>query len=94
VLSAETIERYGEEINAKVVALNTIHLPLEERSTDDKRSSGHEHLDVERGRAQARLLPAPGRSVTTRAVESRHGSEASGLSAAMPPAGIEPAHAV
>ena len=36
MLSAETIERYGEEINAKVVALNTIHLPLEERSTDDK----------------------------------------------------------
>lgn len=36
VLSAETIERYGEEITAKVVELNTMHLPLEERSTYDK----------------------------------------------------------
>jgi ectoine hydroxylase-related dioxygenase (phytanoyl-CoA dioxygenase family) len=36
VLSAETLERYGEEINAKVVELNTMHLPLEERSTYDK----------------------------------------------------------
>lgn len=36
VLSAETLERYGEEITAKVVELNTMHLPLEERSTYDK----------------------------------------------------------
>jgi ectoine hydroxylase-related dioxygenase (phytanoyl-CoA dioxygenase family) len=36
VLSAETVERYGEEITAKVVELNTMHLPLEERSTYHK----------------------------------------------------------
>jgi ectoine hydroxylase-related dioxygenase (phytanoyl-CoA dioxygenase family) len=36
VLSAGTLERYGEEITAKVVELNTMHLPLEERSTYDK----------------------------------------------------------
>jgi hypothetical protein len=36
VLSAETLQRYGKEINAKVVELNTMHLPLEERSTYDK----------------------------------------------------------
>jgi ectoine hydroxylase-related dioxygenase (phytanoyl-CoA dioxygenase family) len=36
VLSAETIERYGEEITAKVVELNTMHQPLEERSTYGK----------------------------------------------------------
>jgi ectoine hydroxylase-related dioxygenase (phytanoyl-CoA dioxygenase family) len=36
VLSAETLERYGREITAKVVELNTMHLPLEERSTYDK----------------------------------------------------------
>jgi ectoine hydroxylase-related dioxygenase (phytanoyl-CoA dioxygenase family) len=36
VLSAETLERYGEEITAKVVELNTMRLPLEERSTYDK----------------------------------------------------------
>lgn len=36
VLSAETLERYGTEITAKVVELNTMHLPLEERSTYDK----------------------------------------------------------
>ena len=36
VLSPETLERYGEEISAKVVELNTMHLPLEERSTYDK----------------------------------------------------------
>ena len=36
VLSAETLEHYGDEISAKVEALNTMHLPLEERSTYDK----------------------------------------------------------
>jgi ectoine hydroxylase-related dioxygenase (phytanoyl-CoA dioxygenase family) len=36
VLSAETLERYGAEITAKVLELNTMHLPLEERSTYDK----------------------------------------------------------
>ena len=36
VLSPGTLERYGEEISAKVVELNTMHLPLEERSTYDK----------------------------------------------------------
>ena len=36
VLSAETLARCGEEITAKVVELNTMHLPLEERSTYDK----------------------------------------------------------
>jgi hypothetical protein len=36
VLSAETLEWCGEEITAKVVELNTMHLPLEERSTYHK----------------------------------------------------------
>jgi ectoine hydroxylase-related dioxygenase (phytanoyl-CoA dioxygenase family) len=36
VLSAETLQWCGEEITAKVVALNTMHLPLEERSTYHK----------------------------------------------------------
>ena len=36
MLSPGTLERYGEEISAKVVELNTMHLPLEERSTYDK----------------------------------------------------------
>jgi len=36
VLSAETLAWCGEEITAKVVELNTMHLPLEERSTYDK----------------------------------------------------------
>ena len=36
VLSTETLEWCGEEITAKVVELNTMHLPLEERSTYDK----------------------------------------------------------
>jgi ectoine hydroxylase-related dioxygenase (phytanoyl-CoA dioxygenase family) len=36
VLSAGTLERYGAEITAKVVELNTMHLPLEERSTYHK----------------------------------------------------------
>jgi hypothetical protein len=36
VLSAETLERYGKEITARVVELNTMHLPLEERSTYEK----------------------------------------------------------
>ena len=36
VLSAETLELFGEEITAKVVELNTMHLPLEERSTYHK----------------------------------------------------------
>ena len=36
VLSAETLEHYGDEITAKVVELNTMHLPLENRSTYDK----------------------------------------------------------
>jgi ectoine hydroxylase-related dioxygenase (phytanoyl-CoA dioxygenase family) len=36
VLSAETLDHYGDEISAKVEALNTMHLPLEERSTYDK----------------------------------------------------------
>jgi ectoine hydroxylase-related dioxygenase (phytanoyl-CoA dioxygenase family) len=36
VVSAATLARYGEEITAKVVDLNTMQLPLEERSTYDK----------------------------------------------------------
>jgi hypothetical protein len=36
VLSAETLARYGGEITIKVVELNTMHLPLEERSTYGK----------------------------------------------------------
>jgi ectoine hydroxylase-related dioxygenase (phytanoyl-CoA dioxygenase family) len=36
VLPAETLERYGEEITAKGVELNTMHLALDERSTYDK----------------------------------------------------------
>jgi ectoine hydroxylase-related dioxygenase (phytanoyl-CoA dioxygenase family) len=36
VLSAETLDRYAEEITARVVELNTMHLPLEERSTYHK----------------------------------------------------------
>jgi ectoine hydroxylase-related dioxygenase (phytanoyl-CoA dioxygenase family) len=36
VLSPETLQRYGTEITAKVVELNTMHLPLAERSTYDK----------------------------------------------------------
>jgi ectoine hydroxylase-related dioxygenase (phytanoyl-CoA dioxygenase family) len=36
VLPAETLECCGEAITAKVVELNTMHLPLEERSTYDK----------------------------------------------------------
>jgi hypothetical protein len=33
VLTAETLQRYADEITAKVVELNTMHLPLAERST-------------------------------------------------------------
>jgi ectoine hydroxylase-related dioxygenase (phytanoyl-CoA dioxygenase family) len=36
VLSPETIARYEPEITLKVVQLNTMHLPLEERSTYNK----------------------------------------------------------
>jgi len=36
VLSAGTVQRYGDEITAKVVELNTMHLPLAERSTYHK----------------------------------------------------------
>jgi ectoine hydroxylase-related dioxygenase (phytanoyl-CoA dioxygenase family) len=36
VLSAETLERCGDEITAKVIELNTMHLPLEKRSTYHK----------------------------------------------------------
>ena len=33
VLAPETLRRYGKEITAKVLELNTMHLPLSERST-------------------------------------------------------------
>lgn len=36
VLSPKTVTRYEPEITQKVVELNTMHLPLEERSTKDK----------------------------------------------------------
>jgi hypothetical protein len=36
VLSPEVIEYYGEEITNKVLALNTLHLPMEERDTYQK----------------------------------------------------------
>lgn len=36
VLSAETLKHYGDEITRLTIALNTQHLPLEERSTYDK----------------------------------------------------------
>jgi ectoine hydroxylase-related dioxygenase (phytanoyl-CoA dioxygenase family) len=36
VLSEETIDHYEPEISRKVIELNTMHLPLEERSTYDR----------------------------------------------------------
>ncbi len=36
VLGAETIDHYEPEITQKVIELNTMHLPMEERSTYDK----------------------------------------------------------
>jgi ectoine hydroxylase-related dioxygenase (phytanoyl-CoA dioxygenase family) len=36
VLSQETIDAYGPEITEKVIELNTMHLPMEQRSTYDK----------------------------------------------------------
>jgi hypothetical protein len=36
VLTPETLQRYGDEITAKVFELNTMHLPLPERSTYHK----------------------------------------------------------
>jgi ectoine hydroxylase-related dioxygenase (phytanoyl-CoA dioxygenase family) len=36
VLSRLTLERYAEAITAKVIELNTMHLPMHERSTYDK----------------------------------------------------------
>ena len=36
VLSAETIAAYGPEITRKVHELNTLHLPMEERTTYQK----------------------------------------------------------
>jgi len=36
VLSPETLERHAAQISSKVVELNTMHIPMEERSTYDK----------------------------------------------------------
>ena len=36
VLTPETLERYGPRVTERTIALNTQHLPLEERSTYDK----------------------------------------------------------
>jgi hypothetical protein len=36
VLSRRTLARYAEAITAKVIELNTMHLPMHERSTYDK----------------------------------------------------------